>query len=1071
VISLSKVILKMSFKHPNLKDSISKNMSHVEYIGTRSGVDKSITENDLKKELEKGISDDETYANYINERPRSHGLFGKDGIEDINEVKKELSSNAGFVWRAIISLKEDDAIKNGFDSKEKWQELIRLKMPDIAYEMGIKLDNLRWCAAVHMEKGHPHTHVMFWEKNPERIIGAVKESTLNSIRKSLTDQVFENERQVLLTEKNMMRDLLRDLAVKNIGDIVKEIKEVNEIDVLTGKADKNELAPKLFPDEEKKLMNDIKELSQILPNNGRIAFKFMPEDVKIKVKEIAEYILKQPVFADAVEKNLKSTEELTKMYTGKDEDIEKSKDKAYSDLVKRISQVILRGAVEVTKENKLIVDTDRANVAVNLIKESKGSIENSQDLRDLCSNLSKYCLKVNISDEESIDAIFKYLNKEGCIYSYEDVKQIFEEVKENYKDFDLSDKEINNCLIVLKSLGIDENRSMQLLRKSASEMKHLEHLINKYEKEGFVNKNKGSFVLSEKGYNLLSRTNYLSKLQKEIIKFTKDETDIDKLLSNKLLINEVAMVKDSDYIKLSKFDYKIREEFGDNNLINMKDFETKMMSQYKNDIERADKEFNYFKSRIFTRYDANVTLKYITDDGLDGDELKGILLQEMQNRVALSLHEDINSILQREDIKKYINVDENGNICATQEGIKIEKELNIVNQFINKGPISIEDVKDICERKYGANSKSKYESISNKLEDLFKKGYLNKTKDNKYVIEDHIKTLRSLLKQLKIENGVINEKNLLNVLEKNIPSKDAENQCNYLLKRMDNLTKEGYLKKEDGKYYITQKGINKKDEVLHPEKEVLLKNIDYLKKLGIIKETPTGLKSIKVDRVKIEDENLKKILIIANKGYGAIEIDKIKKSNIKLINSKYLNDTYEEIKTNIDEVRKNLKVGNTPEKTITTLAKTLLVSGVEYEEVKTILNKFSDYVGKDNYENIIEKVYKEVTENNAFGKLSVISKDDWSNMFRSIGINPPPDYMYKGLYSMNNSLGLASIVNQIWKAAWKNLEYQKNKTVMQAEYMKKQLLKDGAKSKEAIKEEFKKQRSSSLFKDEELENS
>ena len=368
----------MSFKHPNLKDTRSKNVSHVEYIGTRSGVDKTLTEKDLQKELEKGVSDNETYAKYINERPRSHGLFGKDGIEDINEIKKEISTNTGFVWRAIISIKEEDALKNGFENKEKWQELIRLKMPDIAYEMGIKLENLKWCAAVHMEKGHPHTHVIFWEKNPERIVGAVKESTLNEIRKTLTDEIFEYERQTLLTEKNMMRDLARDLAIKNVGDIVRDMKEFNEkIDLLIGNISSNELAPKLFTEDEKKLILNLKELSQMLPQHGRINLKFMPEDVKTKTREISEFILKQPAISSVVEKNLKATEDLTKMYTGKVDDIEKARNKAYLDLVDRISQVILRGTVEITKKSSgIIVDPERAKVAVDLIEKSKDAINN-----------------------------------------------------------------------------------------------------------------------------------------------------------------------------------------------------------------------------------------------------------------------------------------------------------------------------------------------------------------------------------------------------------------------------------------------------------------------------------------------------------------------------------------------------------------------------------------------------------------------------------------------------------------------------------------------------------------------
>ena len=106
---MSRVIFKMTFKHPNFKDSTAKNAAHVNYIATRSGVDKSVTESDLNKELEKGIekipSDDEVYLKYIDERPRSHGLFGAEGIEDLDSIRKEISECESFVWRGIISLR------------------------------------------------------------------------------------------------------------------------------------------------------------------------------------------------------------------------------------------------------------------------------------------------------------------------------------------------------------------------------------------------------------------------------------------------------------------------------------------------------------------------------------------------------------------------------------------------------------------------------------------------------------------------------------------------------------------------------------------------------------------------------------------------------------------------------------------------------------------------------------------------------------------------------------------------------------------------------------------------------
>ena len=146
----------MTFKHPNRTDTKTKNVSHIGYISNRPGVDKTVTEADLKKELEKGTGDlassDENYVQYIDERPRSHGLFGPDGLEDPTEIQEEIGEVESFVWRGIISLKEDDAKELGYLDKDKWQDMLRARVPEMAEKMGIRPCNLRWVAAVHMEK-------------------------------------------------------------------------------------------------------------------------------------------------------------------------------------------------------------------------------------------------------------------------------------------------------------------------------------------------------------------------------------------------------------------------------------------------------------------------------------------------------------------------------------------------------------------------------------------------------------------------------------------------------------------------------------------------------------------------------------------------------------------------------------------------------------------------------------------------------------------------------------------------------------------------------------------------------
>lgn len=110
-------------------------------------------------------------------------MFGQDGIEDPREVQEEISQVQSFVRRGIVSLKGDDAKNLGYLEKEQWQDMLRKRFPDMAAEMGIPITNLRWIADVHMEKGHPHAHIMLWEKEPKKTIGIVNTKTLDNIRK------------------------------------------------------------------------------------------------------------------------------------------------------------------------------------------------------------------------------------------------------------------------------------------------------------------------------------------------------------------------------------------------------------------------------------------------------------------------------------------------------------------------------------------------------------------------------------------------------------------------------------------------------------------------------------------------------------------------------------------------------------------------------------------------------------------------------------------------------------------------------------------------------------------------
>ena len=119
---MSKVIFKMKLQHPNLAKTQKNNAHHLIYIGTREGI---VLNEDLHQ-VEGVNSENDEYLEYMSKQPPSHGLFSDYGTEcNLDKMVDKMKDYRGFVYRGIVSFSEQDAIEEGYDSKEKWELLIR----------------------------------------------------------------------------------------------------------------------------------------------------------------------------------------------------------------------------------------------------------------------------------------------------------------------------------------------------------------------------------------------------------------------------------------------------------------------------------------------------------------------------------------------------------------------------------------------------------------------------------------------------------------------------------------------------------------------------------------------------------------------------------------------------------------------------------------------------------------------------------------------------------------------------------------------------------------------------------
>jgi hypothetical protein len=343
-----------------------RDVEHMKYIATRPGTAKDFSrfsDDEVERELEKELETDNLkYSSYIAEREGSHGLFraDPDKIPDLKEVKKELLEHKGIVWRAILSVKEEDAVRIGYESRESWEKMLRSQMNTAAEKMGIERSNLRWVAAFHEAKGHPHVHVMFWEKNPQRSVGKLGREELKEVKKVFAGEVFREERLKQMQEKAVIRDYVKEHALGSISrakEIVREIrraqKEAGQDMRAWAGTDRTSISPLLDENRERELAEKLNSLSLIMPGKGRAALKFMPEDVKKQAREITDWILKQPHFRQQVEKYEEAAEQLARTYVKDPIKLKEAREKAYNDIRDRVANIVIRNAAELNKLERM----------------------------------------------------------------------------------------------------------------------------------------------------------------------------------------------------------------------------------------------------------------------------------------------------------------------------------------------------------------------------------------------------------------------------------------------------------------------------------------------------------------------------------------------------------------------------------------------------------------------------------------------------------------------------------------------------------------------------------------------
>lgn len=221
---MARIIVKARYLKQTRKQTPG---GYARYVATRDGVAK-IDDSHKSSDIS---SKDTTYADYIATRPGvekngTHGLFTDAGIPvDLGRVSDELNDFKGTVWTVIVSVRREDAGMVGFDTGERWRDMVRANRNELAKSFKIRPHALQWYGAFHDESYHPHIHLIIYDKENR---GYLSKAGIENLKSTFAHCIFRDEMLNIQNEKTLRRDLLRQRGKDEIEELLSHIQDGTE---------------------------------------------------------------------------------------------------------------------------------------------------------------------------------------------------------------------------------------------------------------------------------------------------------------------------------------------------------------------------------------------------------------------------------------------------------------------------------------------------------------------------------------------------------------------------------------------------------------------------------------------------------------------------------------------------------------------------------------------------------------------------------------------------------------------------------------------------------------------------
>lgn len=246
--------------------------------------------------------DREGYARYIATRPRaerygSHGLFSDDNVEiQLAKVSEEINVHEGNIWTVILSLRREDAARLGYESGERWRDLLRSQTMTISEHFKIPMEHLRWYAAYHNESHHPHVHLIVYSSDPSE--GYLTKQGVAHIRSSVAGEIFAQDLQSAYEKQTVYRNKLRGGSRELVSDIIARIH--------TGGYDNPEM---------EQLLAEIAD--RLHHTSGKLVYGYLPKGTKDLIDKAVDLLAADKRIAELYKLWYEQKEEILRTYNKK----------------------------------------------------------------------------------------------------------------------------------------------------------------------------------------------------------------------------------------------------------------------------------------------------------------------------------------------------------------------------------------------------------------------------------------------------------------------------------------------------------------------------------------------------------------------------------------------------------------------------------------------------------------------------------------------------------------------------------------------------------------------------------